>query len=291
MPRWAQLFSEADMTHISSILVASDLSARSDRAVQRAAALARDLKAQLTVLTVIDDALPSDMAQRNAADATARLTSLCAGLPGVGAPRILSELGDPMEVILSHATEADLLILGTHRARSFLGELRETTMQRIVRTTSVPVLVAAERPEGAYQSVLAACDFSPAADAAMALALNMAPAARVTPLHAVHIPYAGRLAKTGPSAALLEQSFVQEIDRDADRWRAASDLPKAVTDALEIVTGAPGPILRARAADGAADLLCLGAHGRVGAARALLGSLANDMMRDPPCDVLIARPH
>ena len=43
-------------------------------------------------------------------------------------------------------------------------------------------------------------------------------------------------------------------------------------------------------AKGRYDLIAVGAHGRVGAARAILGSLATDLMRDPPCDLLIARP-
>lgn len=43
------------------VLVAADLSARSDRAVARGIQLARQLKAQLSVLTVIDADLPAEL--------------------------------------------------------------------------------------------------------------------------------------------------------------------------------------------------------------------------------------
>ena len=58
----------------------------------------------------------------------------------------------------------------------------------------------------------------------------------------------------------------------------------------EIVLGAPQLMVRNRAGQGRADLIAMGAHGRVGAARAILGSVSTDLMRDPPCDLLIARP-
>ena len=45
-----------------------------------------------------------------------------------------------------------------------------------------------------------------------------------------------------------------------------------------------------RVRQGQADLIAVGAHGRVGAGRAILGSVSTDLMRDPPCDLLIARP-
>ncbi|MEM8579496.1 MAG: universal stress protein [Pseudomonadota bacterium] len=271
------------MTHI---LVATDMSPRGRVAVQRALTLAPVLDGPVTVLTVLDDAMPDALTATLAEQARA---ALVADVPE--GTVIDVRVGDPVQTILAAADGADLLVLGTHRPRSFLGELRETTMQRIARLSTVPVLVAAGPPEAPYRAVLGACDFSPAAEAALALALRLAPKAEVTPIHVVHIPYAGRLAATGPSAAMLEQSFRAEIDRDAARWRGAAPLPARITERLEVVSGAPGPILRDRAGSGAADLIAMGAHGRVGAARSLMGSLATDMMRDPPCDLLIARPH
>ena len=49
-------------------------------------------------------------------------------------------------------------------------------------------------------------------------------------------------------------------------------------------------VLSEELARSGARLLTAGAHGRVGQARALLGSVATDLLRAAPCDVLIARP-
>ncbi len=37
------------------------------------------------------------------------------------------------------------------------------------------------------------------------------------------------------------------------------------------------------------DLLVIGTHGRTGVAHALLGSVAEDLLSDPPCDVLAVK--
>jgi nucleotide-binding universal stress UspA family protein len=37
------------------------------------------------------------------------------------------------------------------------------------------------------------------------------------------------------------------------------------------------------------DLLVIGTRGRAGAAHASLGSVAGDLLRDPPCDVLAVK--
>jgi nucleotide-binding universal stress UspA family protein len=50
-------------------------------------------------------------------------------------------------------------------------------------------------------------------------------------------------------------------------------------------------VLRAEVARCGADLLVLGTHGRSGLTRALFGSVAEDMLTEMPCDLLIAVPN
>ena len=37
------------------------------------------------------------------------------------------------------------------------------------------------------------------------------------------------------------------------------------------------------------DLLVIGTHGRTGVAHAFLGSVAEDLLKNPPCDVLVVK--
>ncbi|WP_147105999.1 universal stress protein [Tateyamaria sp. syn59] len=279
------------MTKLTSILVATDLSTRSDRAVRRAAHIARAHGAALTVLTVMDDAMPAEVIDTLHAKTRAALErfvgSVCVGVNVT----IKAEPGDPTTDIL-HACAGgiDLLVMGTHRVRPFLDLLRETTMQRIVRHTATPVLLVTDRADHHYVNVIAACDFSPASSGAIRMAHAIADEAKIHPVHALNVPYAGRLSRTQAAGDAIEASFRKEAEASARSWLASETLPTAHMSDIEILPGSPLPILRSKVELGDIDLVAVGAHGRVGSARSLLGSLATDLMRDPPCDVLIARP-
>ena len=60
--------------------------------------------------------------------------------------------------------------------------------------------------------------------------------------------------------------------------------------ALDFVPiGAPHTEIVNAANDWPADLIVIGSHGRGGIRRVLLGSVAEGVMRNPPCPVLIVR--
>ena len=46
-------------------------------------------------------------------------------------------------------------------------------------------------------------------------------------------------------------------------------------------------VVLARVGQTSPDLLVIGTHGKTGLAHAVLGSVAEDLLRSPPCDVLI----
>ncbi len=278
------------MSDIRTILVGTDLSARSDRAVRRAVRLARDHGAALTVLTAVDDAMPDDMSETLRGKAQQTLDRFVASIAEGVDYRVVAQVGDPTKAILDAAAAVDLLVMGVHRPRIFLDSLRETTMQRVVRLTGTPVLLVTDREDHPYARVIAACDFSPAATAALHLAHRIAPEARIEPLHALHVTYGGRVARDAQVHEELETAFRREAEATARAWEETTYLPREAVAPCEIAIGSPLALLEARVAKGGVDLIAAGAHGRVGAAPALLGSLANDLMRDPPCDVLIARP-
>ena len=54
-------------------------------------------------------------------------------------------------------------------------------------------------------------------------------------------------------------------------------------------TGAPAATIVKAARDWAADLMVIASHGRSSASRALLGSVAEGVMRNAPCPVLVVR--
>ncbi|MDF5910463.1 universal stress protein [Pseudomonas aeruginosa] len=103
------------------ILVATDLSSRSELAVMRAAALAKARNAELTVLNVLDDdqppvlIAPQRLAIANLLEVNGQALKERLGVESKAIVRV----GDPVVVINAVAEEigADLLVMGAHRPR------------------------------------------------------------------------------------------------------------------------------------------------------------------------------
>lgn len=137
------------MAMFKRILVATDFSEASRRAVELAASMARESGADFVVVHVSeipvygDISYPVDLVTSLTEGARARLEELVASLrdstPGVkGALRI----GVAREQILAAGTEvrADLIVLGTHGRRGVAHALIGSVAERVVRMSEVPVL-------------------------------------------------------------------------------------------------------------------------------------------------------
>lgn len=275
----------------AKILAFTDMSARSDRALTRAFELGRMHGLPVTMVSVLDDAMPQDLTDPLRDKAMAELSRQADAEGKEVAHEIVLRVGDPTEELLTIAADHPeaLVVMGIHRPRPFLDALRETTMTRLVRRTGNPVLLVAGRPDQPYASIVAATDFSPASTAALRLAHALCPEAAMRVVHALHVPYSGMLSHSGGRLSDIEKAFFKEAREHDARWRSDDTVPAGAGD-TEIEVSSPFIWLKALADAGEADLITVGAHGRVGAAPALLGSLSIDLMRDPPCDILIARP-
>lgn len=277
---------------MKTILAPTDLSARSDIALRRAVKLAAEHGAHLNVTHVIDDAAPADLRDEIRKSAEKTLEARIAALSGDVPYTLWLSEGDPIADILTHIsdTSPDLVVMGLHRPRSFLDVLHETTVQRVTRLSPATVLMVASDRLLPYQSVLAATDFSPASTAAIHAAHKLSPGAPITPIHAFEVPHTGMLPRAGQGGDVLRKSFHADAVAANRAWRTGMELPETCTDTT-FIEGSPLHALLTEGPVSEATLIALGAHGRVGQQRALLGSTATDLMRRPPCDMLIARPH
>lgn len=280
-------------TTFTNILVATDLSARSDRAVARACRIAREQGARLHLLHVVDDALPADMAEAQMVAAERTLERVAASLPEAAGLEIARQVvaGDPWSVIVDTAETlpADLLVLGTARPDRMAGLFRGTTLDRVARSARCPVLRVAAPVTGAYRAPVVGVDFSDCARLAARLASRLVPKAPLTLVHVYHVPFA---ALTGLSGGRGAPKW--EKDRvEADISRRLNDLAKTAVmpgqaSATILVEGSPEIVLPRQMEALGADLLCLGTHARSWLSEALLGSTAQAMLSDCPCDLLLA---
>lgn len=259
---------------MKTILVASDLSERSEAALERGMELATGLGAALKLHHVVDDALPPDIGETLRTQAGRRLAEKVETLAKGRDPRCGIEvaIGDVVESIdgAVRASGADLLVVGVHRRRVFLDQYRETTMERLIRTSRVPVLMVASGGTAAYAHLLGAIGLSRNCATAIALGREIAPKAKVTLFHA------------------HEVSFRRESERDYADWQAGAGLPSDLPAPL-FIEGRAEDVVRDLLAEGDYDLMTLGAHTRPGVGKLLLGGLAATLIRTPPCDLLIAK--
>ena len=178
----------------------------------------------------------------------------------------------------------------------FLG----STAERVIRRGQLPVLAGRRRPDGLYRRPLLALDMDQAAHEVLALALRMLPPPRpqIGLVHAYDVPYHGL---SYPSLS-PEQS---QENRYHYRQKALHELARAVATALaelkaspdhglswkpHVRYGSPRTVIPDAVTKTRADLVMLGTHARAGIAHALLGTVAGDVLREVPCDVLVVPP-
>lgn len=279
---------------MKSIFFATDLSARSDRAFARAVQLTQQVDARLTIVHIVDDELPSSIADDMRADAERLLLEQVSELQ----PEVRSKIdvqvifGDAYEVILSEAArvEADLVVLGAHRERPS-DFFRGTTIERVVRKGQWPVLVAKARMRAPYRNVIVGVDFSTCSRRAIEFSLKLIPDGEFHLVHAYQIPFRAFLHATSVPSEFRKrdaQAFSEMVD--AEMLTFMGTLGVNLSRIHQIMQeGGPREVIRREARRLKPDLVVVGTHGRTGIAHALLGSVAEDLLNAPPCDVLAVK--
>jgi len=280
------------------ILLATDFSERSDRAVRRATLLAKTFGASLTLVHVVDDDRPRRAVEAEHQAAEELLREQARSLRDVDGLTCDSRVffGDAFEGISRAAREesADLLVIGPHRRQALKDVFVGTTAERTIRASDRPVLMANDVPAGPYRHALVAVDMSDgSADAVRALQrLGIADAIAVSAVHVFDAPGTGLLVRTHSSMEQIKEYLAGEQERAAGELAAflgnlGLDTVRTVTKRLE--TSVANAICLA-ADEAAADLVVIGTRGRTGIAKVFLGSVAEETLRISHRDVLAIPP-
>lgn len=278
---------------MKNILVATDLSERSDRAMDRALMLARQFGARLTVLHVVDDTLPAAVAERMKDAAEAALADHVA--PAREDVNVTAKVAfgeDWVEILrMAEAENADLIIAGLHRRRGIIDFFRGTTVERVLRQSNRPVLVARNRATKDYARVLVGVDFSIYAHRAIETALAFAPTAQIRLIHVYDVPFKGFLYGADSRRTVSKQQARQFHDFVAEEMNNFLNILDGDTKKLETVLreGQVHAAIAGEIDSFKSDLLVLGTHGRTGVAHTFLGSVAESFLTDPPTDVLAVK--
>jgi universal stress protein E len=283
---------------LRKILVATDLSERSENAIRRAAQLGRELGAELIILHVVEEDRPASLLEAEKQQAAAlldermRTSEELGGLP----VHVSVETGDVFKTILSAAKRhaVDLIVMGTHRRRLLHDIMIGTTIERVMRVGGFPVLMAVHAPTQAYRYILAAVDLSESS----ARALQVSQALGLLRERDVKVLYAYRaMAKDKMIYAGVSQEQIQE--HVAQSAREAMAQLKEFTGRLGLEgaragtfvdEGEPVRVLRQTLERERPDLLIIGTRGHTGLKKILLGSVADSLLREAECDILAVPP-
>ncbi|MBD2838049.1 universal stress protein [Pseudomonas sp. JM0905a] len=284
---------------MNALMLATDLSNRSDRALRRAARLVRQFDCPWFILHVVDEDQPQlrielevEQVRRYLNEQVDFFTELAGRTP-----EIWVEVGDPAKHIADCTRWAniDLLVVGSHRKNPLRDIFVGTTLERLVRTSHVPILLVNKAAEDDYLMPLLALDCSPASAQAVRAAheLGLIPKSGAKALHAFDPLGGAMLLAAGAGAGTIPGDYAADERRRAtaalDEFLLKEELGALIDERL-IEEGQPMTALRRVLEREPVDLLVMGTRGLTGMKRVLIGSVADAAMRELDCDILTVPP-
>ena len=295
----------------TTVLVPLDGSRFGEFAVPAAMSVARELRAQMELISVFEEESVLAGSEPTAqqfkewldgylAEIGARITELS----GVPTSRTVID-GSPADRLTEYAQRkrVDLIAMSTHGrgpvSRAWMGSVAD----RVIRHVDVPVILIRAGEESAvdlaqeaeFKRILVALDGSSRAEKSLELTTRIAKAAGATlillqaveppvPFSSPYLPHAMQ----GTQTALEEgrNASVKYLDGVKDRLER-----QGIGVETETLLGVhPAPAILRYAEEHAVDLIAVATHGRGGLPRLVLGSVADKVLRAASVPILVARP-
>lgn len=289
------------MRTLERIGVGTNFSPQSDVALGVAVALARVTQARIDLVHVVhrpplyermvlsEQKLVADLQQKS----TAHLQQLASAPAFAGVPiAVHTRVGAPFAELLAvaHEQRHDLIVVGARQRGGLTDLLLGSTAERVLRKAETPILLARVPLADPPHCIVAPTDFSAAAQPALeeAIALARRWQAKLVLLHVIEPivqAYAWASDLAGGEIYVIEP---EELQPEWDALLATLDL-SGVSWEQRTIKGDVATTVAAVAHELQADLVVVGTHGRTGLAHALLGSVAEGVLRAVDRSVLAVR--
>ena len=165
---------------MDNILLATDLTSEADPAFERAINLALASSAKLHILHVcpsysshkikkqtVSLKLDAETTIKNYLDNSKDINNLESSIAIIEGREIFSEIIDHAEKV-----KADLIVMGMHGKAKLLDMFVGTTIERVARKGTRPILMVKDKPLGDYKNILVGTDFSAGSKQALRIALR-----------------------------------------------------------------------------------------------------------------------
>lgn len=283
---------------MKKILFATDLADNSDRAMEKSLKLAKKQKASLHILHVLPNykknALLSPL-KHNAREQIKSFLDEYQGYSNLDI-KIIVEDGNPYAKILEYADKikADLIIMGLHGKVKFRDLFVGTTVERVIRKGTRPVLMVKNKSINPYENIISAIDFAPASRGALRLALDLFPKANFEIMHTYLIPHSYPTTvqyaiQINDNTEKTQQKTMSAFINTEKHHYKKEHNGKNRNLPYQLSEGDPCRTLVKKAKTSKADLITIGAHGKSMLTPSKLGGVAEDILANPPCDVLVVK--
>ncbi|GAA0466460.1 universal stress protein [Parasphingorhabdus litoris] len=267
------------------ILLATDMTARCDRAFDRALMLAKTWDTRLIVVHVLD---PKQAKKKGLVPKEARV-QLEDELPETDVDvQFIIEMGNVGELVIETAKRerCGLIVTGVAHYDGFSDIFLGSPVDHIVRHADVPVLIIKRKPVKPYRSIMIATDFSDCSMTALNTAADMFPEVPLHLVHAYNVPYSGWL-----KSDQVAQDIGSEEAKSMERFLAQTTIDNATFKRLEASNekGELGVVLFKKIKEVSSDLVVLGTHGKSGFMRASMGNNARVLLGWLKQDVMMVR--
>lgn len=286
-----------------AVLLATDLSSRCDRALDRAIGLARQWQARLVVVSVLPPLEQHELSEELFGQADWGPSLSPQAYAQRRLQRDLDGRADGIEVVLrlqqgpvgpgiiQMAAEEDcgLILTGLARDAIFEQPRLGSTVLWLARHSPVPVLLVRNRQHNDYRTMVLANDHSAHSQRALETALGLfGEPLQLSLVHALELPRAGLL--TTPRDRLEEQAR-RSANALGREFLAACQLSDDLRQRIQLISddGEPARVVSRYVRDHDSDLMVVGAHGRSALSTLLLGSNAQRLLGAAQTDTLLVR--
>ncbi len=290
------------------ILVPTDLSACSKRALEYGLFIMKKTAASITLLHVIEPAryVAASLSVEIAGGAALPVEQFSRQhfeeemdtfLNGVDREELGLSVetvdGIPHDIIARRSEEFDLIVMGTHGRSGFQHLVTGSVAGRVVRSATCPVVTIrdeASKLEKRLKRILVAVDPGEWSRPALIAAKNMAKSLGAE-LEALYVweplPWLRANLTVSHDVKMSPEEFEkysqEEARRTLEEFVSSVDGPETT---IRVQVGTPAETTVERAAVGKFDLVVVGTHGRDGISRMLLGSVAEKVIRACPIPVM-----
>ena len=273
------------------VVAGIDLTAMGRRVADRARIVAEQQGTNLRLLHVmepvaealIDPGLVSIM-RSHQASAAESLAKWCQSRTDVDVDLEVVK-GSPSWELVARAKSALVVVVGSSTADAFTAG---PVTRRVARKAVGDILVVRRQPRVPYRRVVVAVDFSEPSRLAVERAMELFPDAELTAVFSLPSRFDPMLSVAGLFQEELEASRVNRIEAAKDRM-AEFALPWDGQLRTMVVDGPPAETIDEVVRRRNADLAVVGSRGATATRMVLLGTVAESLIGQLPCDVLVAR--